>query len=132
MCVCDPNVRTPFCGKPGCEWPPQSHGDSRTDEPTAHTLTLEFGRFLTDEEFRTVVERVKADVPYVSGLRANAVADAVHVGDRIRFSMPLLRQIHDGPDHHSVFVTIARIDRLPNGLITLLLTNAAGVEGGVA
>lgn len=23
MCVCDPSCRTPFCGKPGCESPPQ-------------------------------------------------------------------------------------------------------------
>ena len=21
MCVCRPNVRTPFCGRLGCEWP---------------------------------------------------------------------------------------------------------------
>lgn len=21
MCACDPRVRTPFCGKPGCHWP---------------------------------------------------------------------------------------------------------------
>ena len=21
MCKCTPDVRTPFCGKPGCEWP---------------------------------------------------------------------------------------------------------------
>ncbi len=21
MCKCTPNIRTPFCGKPGCEWP---------------------------------------------------------------------------------------------------------------
>lgn len=21
MCVCTPSIRTPFCGKPGCEWP---------------------------------------------------------------------------------------------------------------
>lgn len=21
MCKCDPNVKTPYCGKPGCEWP---------------------------------------------------------------------------------------------------------------
>ena len=24
MCKCNPLVRTPFCGKPGCEWPPQT------------------------------------------------------------------------------------------------------------
>lgn len=23
MCKCTPEIRTPFCGKPGCEWPPQ-------------------------------------------------------------------------------------------------------------
>ena len=23
MCKCTPNKRTPFCGAPGCEWPPQ-------------------------------------------------------------------------------------------------------------
>ena len=23
MCKCTPNMRTPFCGKPGCEWPDQ-------------------------------------------------------------------------------------------------------------
>lgn len=23
MCQCTPEIRTPFCGKPGCEWPKQ-------------------------------------------------------------------------------------------------------------
>ena len=23
MCKCTPTMRTPFCGKPGCEWPTQ-------------------------------------------------------------------------------------------------------------
>lgn len=21
MCMCDPKIREPFCGRPGCEWP---------------------------------------------------------------------------------------------------------------
>lgn len=25
MCKCRPNVRTPFCGRPGCEWPTQTN-----------------------------------------------------------------------------------------------------------
>ena len=25
MCKCTPTIRTPFCGKPGCEWPSHSH-----------------------------------------------------------------------------------------------------------
>lgn len=24
MCVCTPEVRAPFCGKPGCQWPEQA------------------------------------------------------------------------------------------------------------
>lgn len=27
MCKCTPEIRTPFCGKPGCEWPVQSVAD---------------------------------------------------------------------------------------------------------
>jgi Phage ABA sandwich domain len=23
MCKCTPEIRTPYCGRPGCEWPPQ-------------------------------------------------------------------------------------------------------------
>lgn len=25
MCKCTPQIRTPFCGKPGCEIPPQAY-----------------------------------------------------------------------------------------------------------
>jgi hypothetical protein len=31
MCVCTPGCRTPFCGKPGCEWPPQKPKMYTTD-----------------------------------------------------------------------------------------------------
>ena len=31
MCKCTPNIRTPFCGKPGCEWPPRSSKEIATD-----------------------------------------------------------------------------------------------------
>lgn len=29
MCKCDPNIRTPFCGKPGCEVPSQTSAKVR-------------------------------------------------------------------------------------------------------
>lgn len=46
MCKCTPNMRTPFCGKPGCEWPAQKpmektmsqraeHAKARLQEPVA-------------------------------------------------------------------------------------------------
>ena len=30
MCRCTPEIRTPWCGKPGCEWPVQS---GETEQP---------------------------------------------------------------------------------------------------
>lgn len=33
MCVCTPNCRTPFCGKPGCEWP-KAEAKATNDAPT--------------------------------------------------------------------------------------------------
>lgn len=39
--------------------------------PVEHTLTLEFGRFLSESEWREVATQAKG-LPYVQGLRANA------------------------------------------------------------
>lgn len=27
MCKCTPGIKSPFCGKPGCEWPPLTEED---------------------------------------------------------------------------------------------------------
>jgi hypothetical protein len=32
MCKCTPNIRTPFCGKPGCEWPAQTSETSSQEQ----------------------------------------------------------------------------------------------------
>lgn len=32
MCKCTPNKRTPFCGAPGCEWPPQAAAKPTIEE----------------------------------------------------------------------------------------------------
>jgi hypothetical protein len=42
------------------------------EEPTAHTLTLLFHRFLSEREWREVIELVRT-TPYVVELRADAV-----------------------------------------------------------
>lgn len=34
MCVCDPNSRQMFCGKPGCECPPQTEAAKRLNRRT--------------------------------------------------------------------------------------------------
>jgi hypothetical protein len=42
-------------------------------EPTAHTLTLLFHRFLSPREWQDVIEHVQTTTPYVVELRADAV-----------------------------------------------------------
>lgn len=39
MCKCTPEIRTPFCGKPGCEWP-----ESKSYEPEPIIPRIEFAR----------------------------------------------------------------------------------------
>ena len=34
MCRCTPEMRTPFCGKPGCEWPEQKENPVNVQTPT--------------------------------------------------------------------------------------------------
>ncbi len=54
-----------------------------------------------------------------SALAPRTSAITAAVGDRIRFSTALLRQIHDGPDHESELVEVERIIREPDGDLTL-------------
>ena len=49
MCACDPRARTPFCGKPGCQWPPSSAQIGVVGETTASS---EDRTGLTDAEHR--------------------------------------------------------------------------------
>ncbi len=51
---------------------------SEIEPVNAHTLTLEFWRFLTEEEWRTVVVQVKTHVPHIRQLQANAVRVTEH------------------------------------------------------
>jgi hypothetical protein len=46
----------------------------------AHTLTLEFGRFLSEAEWRDIVDRANR-LPYVKHLHANAVWDDNAIAD---------------------------------------------------
>lgn len=42
-----------------------------------HSLTLHFGRVLTEAEWRVVIESVRAYVPFVDAMRADATFDTV-------------------------------------------------------
>lgn len=56
MCKCNPEIRTPFCGAVGCEWPEQEKGDQLTkhNHVTRDNKPQEFYiRFLTGDNYST-------------------------------------------------------------------------------
>ncbi len=40
MCKCDPMIRTPFCGRPGCKWP-KKHAKTLTLDSPLEEITVE-------------------------------------------------------------------------------------------
>jgi hypothetical protein len=39
MCKCTPEIRTPFCGKPGCEWPREERQPGDAIDAAADSVT---------------------------------------------------------------------------------------------
>lgn len=85
MCRCTPEMRTPFCGKPGCEWPTQLTSGRPNlrivaSKPDALNCTgigrdaehdkcavVYFNRRLTDDELRFFHEVCKRSAPLMDG-----------------------------------------------------------------
>lgn len=44
MCKCTPEIKTPFCGKPGCEWPPESPKSLRSRAARKNDEALQLDR----------------------------------------------------------------------------------------
>lgn len=69
MCACNPTVKTPWCGKPGCEMPVQSGEQPRpvrNDRPAVQDLVIEDVRTISScpidvrEKIIREIERRKA------------------------------------------------------------------------
>lgn len=41
MCQCTPEIRTPFCGRPGCEWPGKPEGARKPFAPHQERVVVE-------------------------------------------------------------------------------------------
>lgn len=54
MCHCNPSIRTPFCGKPGCTWP-----DLSAAKPTKESLDTLRERL---KEAKSLVEEIQAQI----------------------------------------------------------------------
>jgi hypothetical protein len=61
MCKCTPEIRTPFCGKPGCEWPPQVTREQPSSKRLVQRLRSAAGYYAYDSyEAANEIERLRA------------------------------------------------------------------------
>jgi hypothetical protein len=74
-----------------------------------------------------IIEKHKNDFQWgddtLHGAIESAVKEALQlalvVGDKMRFSTELLKDIHDQPDHHSELVVVQALVRSPDGCVTV-------------
>lgn len=59
MCKCTPNLRTPFCGKPGCQWPGEALRWFNGHIEALEKVGFVFGGYAWEriEEIRAVLKR---------------------------------------------------------------------------
>lgn len=48
MCACNPELKTPYCGKPGCEWPGFEPQPTTPPPAPAPGFWRRFGRFAAE------------------------------------------------------------------------------------
>lgn len=75
MCKCTPNIRTPFCGKLGCEWP-KPKGARRADTDRYVKAETAIREAMLAVESMPADERLTDAVMYLSRAK-DAVADFV-------------------------------------------------------
>lgn len=61
MCKCTPSIRTPYCGKLGCEWPTPSGKPSMTVKKETYVLKKD-----TPEELLAEIEALKCQIDMLS------------------------------------------------------------------
>lgn len=61
MCKCTPNIRTPFCGKPGCEWPGSKPEGAREQVPSKDPLPE--GWIPLSQGFRWIADHLMLKTP---------------------------------------------------------------------
>jgi hypothetical protein len=62
MCKCNPEIKTPFCGKPGCEWPFGTPAHFRSDRaPPSSNLVVALARFAQHPEHCPVAQWMPED-----------------------------------------------------------------------
>jgi hypothetical protein len=60
MCKCDPSIKTPFCGKPGCEWSKQKLRMNKYKiNQLFEEIQDEIFKNSTDEEYNVYMSKVQ-------------------------------------------------------------------------
>jgi hypothetical protein len=56
MCQCTPEIKTPFCGRPGCEWPPQRPPEPHP--PVVHEIVGEISAMEYAGDVKAIIAAV--------------------------------------------------------------------------
>ena len=73
MCQCDQSIKTPFCGRPGCEWPAQ------IEEMQTPAAAAPAGR--TRDRLAAELRKVAAEASPINGAKYEAFARRAETGE---------------------------------------------------
>lgn len=80
MCKCNPNVRTPFCGAVGCEWPEkevnylEEAGETLKEYVEPNSMVDEGNLFFAATTYKEAYEKLKTEL---SNLYASALKQTI-------------------------------------------------------
>lgn len=109
MCKCTPEIRTPFCGKPGCEWPEQQP----TSDDSAAGMSAERAVSWVHDAAIALGEIGYSELRSSTSYRTPSKGDAINLMNELRRKA---RQVHESmPTDDAIALFImdqaARIER---------------------
>lgn len=73
MCQCTPEIRTPFCGRPGCKWP----------EPSEQEAATPRWYLISDETYRLVRDALMAQGDELCSKALHELDTSLHTTDAV-------------------------------------------------
>ena len=76
MCKCRPNVRTPFCDRPGCEWPAQANYAPPSHETIRERLVHAHKHWMNKPVFPPLLDAIEAIITEAVQVELQRLSDA--------------------------------------------------------
>ena len=65
MCKCTPGIRTPYCGKPGCEWPKEELNEVQTGGFTVSDLKKHLDMLQVPDDAKLILHSIRQPLRHV-------------------------------------------------------------------